>query len=70
MLTSHIFTLPTHPAVVTSFPKFPNRELIPILCMSAIEVLLRLGFIVLVEFGFCNLVVCDVNGSVSVCEFR
>ena len=33
-------------------------------------VLLRLGFIVLVEFGFCNLVACDVNGSVSVCEFR
>ena len=34
------------------------------------SILLRLGFTVLVEFGLCNLVLCDVNGSVYVCEFR
>ena len=35
-----------------------------------VQVLMRLGFVVFVGFCFCNLVVCDVNGSVSACEFR
>ena len=37
--------------------------------VCAIEVLLWLRFTVFVEFGFRNLAVCDVNDSVSVCEF-
>ena len=35
----------------------------------AVEALLWLWLVVFVEFGFCNFVVCDVNDSVSVCEF-
>jgi len=35
----------------------------------AVQVLMWLGFVVFMEFCFCNLIMCDVNGSVSVCEF-
>ena len=36
----------------------------------AVHALLRLGFMVFVEFGLCFMAVCDVNGFVFVCEFR
>ena len=34
----------------------------------AIVILLRLEFVVLVEFSFCNLIVCNVDGGVFVCD--
>jgi hypothetical protein len=34
-VTFPIFLLPTHPTGVTSFPKFPNQDKIPIFCRSA-----------------------------------
>ena len=36
----------------------------------AVEIMLRLELVVVVESGFCNLIVCNVYSGVYVCEFR